>query len=62
MKILIYPGICILCLICILQGIYIRSVKKQLSEWLTFLKSVRTSPMPKVIRFKRTYRYLIRLV
>lgn len=47
MKMIIYPGICILCLICILQGIRLHSVKKQLSEWLAFLKSVKTSPMQK---------------
>ena len=47
MKIILYIGICILCLICILQGIYIHHVKKQFTEWLVFLKSVKSSPMQK---------------
>ena len=47
MKIILYIGICILCLICILQGIYIHHVKKQFTEYLIFLKSVKNSPTRK---------------
>lgn len=39
--------ICVLCIVCIGQAMYIRHIRKQLSEWLDYLKNIKRAPQQK---------------
>ena len=40
-------AVCILCILCIGQAMYVYHIRKQLSEWLDYLKNIRKAPEQK---------------
>lgn len=47
MKAIIYIGICILCILCAVEGIFLYRMHKQLNEWFIFLQSIKEAPARK---------------